>query len=295
MKKNYLLTFLFFAGGMIPAFAQDLLGELDDSLKSDAPDKEYVISTFKGARIVNGHSIEIPDKNEMIFIIGHRFGRVDQGANFLGLDQATIRLGLEYSPLKWLNVGIGRSSYQKTVDGFVKANILRQRRGKKPFPFHLTYVGGMAWSTMPWTDPNRKNYFTSRLSYVNQLLIARKFSDRVSLQLMPTMIHKNLVPLKDDNNDLYAMGIGGRVKVTRRVAICAEYFYLLNEFPTVNTLPVYSPVAIGVDIETGGHIFQLQFTNAQAMFEKGFIAETTGDFFKGNIHFGFNITRTFSF
>ena len=146
-------------------------------------------------------------------------------------------------------------------------------------------------NSLRWADNTRKNYFSSRLSYVAQVLIARKFSNAFSLQLTPTMVHKNLVATREEQNDIFTIGAGGRLKVTQRTTLNAEYFYLLPG----NTADNYrNCLSIGCDIETGGHVFQFRLTNAQPMFERGFITETTGEWGKGDIYFGFIINRVFT-
>jgi hypothetical protein len=274
--------------------AQGLLDDLSDP--DEEKQKVYTIATFKGARLVNGHTVEAPAKNEAIFIIGHRFGRLNTGLyEMFGLDQASMRIGMEYSPIERLSIGAGRSTFQKNYDGFLKYKLFKQ--AKNGSPVSVSLLSSIAINTLRWTQPDRDNLFTSRLSYTYQALIARKFSQAFSLQLMPTLVHKNLVPNADDSNDILAMGAGGRLKLTNRVSLNAEYYYIINRntLPRYNGLEPTNAIAIGFDIETGGHVFQLHFTNAQAMFEKGFIAENTGNFFGGDIFFGFNITRTFGF
>ncbi len=283
-----------FGVAYINSYSQGLLDELKDP--AEETQKVYTIATFKGARLVNGHSIEAPAKNEALFIIGHRFGRLNGGFyDMFGLDQASIRIGMEYSPLERLCIGAGRSSFEKTYDGFLKYKLIKQ--AKNGAPLSVSLFSSIAINTLRWSIPERDNLFSSRLSYAYQALIARKFSKSVSLQLMPTMVHRNLVPLASDANDIFAMGAGGRVKITNRIAINAEYYHLLNRnnAPRVNGLEPTNALSIGFDIETGGHVFQLHFTNTQAMFESAFISQNTGKFFGGDIFFGFNITRTFGF
>ncbi|KAF0201009.1 MAG: hypothetical protein FD170_3041 [Bacteroidetes bacterium] len=283
-----LLTFFIFSGFGFHASGQDLL----DLLGEDEPVTNYTYATFKTTRIINGHSIENPADGVLLFMISHRFGKLNSGAyDFFGLDQATIRLGFEYGIGDRLSVGIGRSSYQKSFDGFLKFKLLRQSSGEKNMPVTATWFSSMDLFSLKWQDTERKNYFTSRLSYVHQLMIARKFNDYLSIQLTPTFIHKNLVSSNTDDNDTYAMGLGGRFKLTQRVSLNAEYFYLL---PGSVSESFINPLSIGFDIETGGHVFQLHFTNAQPMFERGFITETRGKWQNGDIYFGFNISRVFT-
>jgi hypothetical protein len=291
--KTWLVIGLCFCFSGVPA--QGLL----DELKSNAPkEKEYAIATFKAPRIIQGHSIEAPGKGELMFIIQHRFGRINTGFyELFGWDQASIRIGLEYTlPFSdRFNVGFGRSSYGKTWDFFLKTKLLRQAKGGSPLS--ISWVSTLAINSLDWANPNQQNYFSSRLAYSHQLLLARKFNSWFSFQLSPTLVHKNLVPLSQDQNSFFSLGMGGRVKVSNRVSINAEYTWLLpgQHIPKINGLEPQNAISLGVDIETGGHVFQLHVTNTQAMFDVGSIAETTGRPELGDIHVGFNITRTFSF
>jgi len=268
--------------------AQD---ELMDLLDNQDTTVQNVTGTFKGTRIINGHSVETRGAGTFEIIFMHRFGKINSGAyNFWGLDQAWIRLGLEYSATDNLTIGLGRSSYEKTYDGFLKYRFVQQKQGYKRFPFTGTAFMSMAINTMKPADPEQEIEFTSRLSYAYQVLLARKFTKNFSLQLMPTLIHHNLVDTPQENNDIFALGIGSRYKFSRRMAVTFEYYYQFNNTTeAVN----YNAIGIGLELETGGHVFQMVFSNSQAMIEKSFITETTGNFFDGDIHFGFNITRAF--
>ncbi len=279
------------------AYSQDLLDDLDN-LTADSTKIDYTIATFKSTRIINGQSIEIPAKNELLFIIAHRFGSFEKGGyDLFGLDQASIRLGFEYTlPTDFVCLSVGRSTYNKTFDGGLKAKLLRQKKGYKNSPVSITYYSGMALNSLTWADPSRVNYFTSRLSFAHQLLIARKFSDRLSLQLTPTVIHKNIVAKKTELNTFYSLGIGGRYKLSKRVSLNFEYFHFItpaDQLPQVNNITPVNNLSIGFDIETGGHVFSLNFTNAVAMFDPGFISETTEKWENKGVHFGFNVNRTF--
>ncbi|WP_339813882.1 DUF5777 family beta-barrel protein [uncultured Imperialibacter sp.] len=270
----------------LPLLAQDdLLAGLE---AEQADQKTLVDATFKGTRLINGHSIETRKQGVMDFIIAHRFGTIDGGAyELFGLDNALVRIGLEYAVNDRLYAGAGRSSFEKTYDGFVKYRLLRQSIGKGSVPLSATWLSSMALKTLK--DPTYDLQFTDKLAFTHQLLLARKFNNGLSLQLMPTWVHRNLIGETDLNNDILALGMGGRIKLSQRVALCAEYYY---QFQHLNE-NTQNALAVGVDIETGGHVFQLQFTNATSMVPKGFVSETTNDFFKGEIHFGFNVSRTF--
>ncbi|EAQ41028.1 DUF5777 family beta-barrel protein [Polaribacter sp. MED152] len=287
--KNLLTTiFLFFLSTFIYA-QDDLLDILDD--ENVQTDQSMVTSTFKGTRIINGHSVENRKDRELEFIISHRFGRINSGFyDLFGLDNSNIRFSLEYGLTDNLTIGAGRSSFEKTYDGFLKYSLFKQKTGAKSFPFAISLFGSVAVKTLKDYDPDDKRTFAESLSYVSQVLIARKVSPSFSYQLTPTYIHRNTVSIAADPHDIFALGFGSRVKVSKRVSINGEYFYAFDKSTSINAR---NSLAFGVDIETGGHVFQLILSNAITMIEKSFIAETTGDFFGGDIHFGFNISRTF--
>ena len=273
-------------------FAQD---DLMNLLNKDAPKEiNYTTATFKSTRIMNGHSIEKMPQGQLDVRISHRFGTINSGAyNFFGLDQSNIHLGLEYGIFNWLMVGVGRSEFEKTYDGFAKFSILRQSTGLKEMPVSVSVVTSIALKTIKFPDQTRTNYFTSRLAYVGQILVARKISQEFSVQLTPSYVHRNLVATELDPNDILALGAGARLKLTKRVSLNGEYFYIANPKTYMNP-QIYNPLSLGFDIETGGHVFQLFFTNSLGMTEKQFIGATTGQWKKGDIHFGFNISRVFT-
>lgn len=258
-----------------------------DVLEEEGGEQVYVTeATFKGTRLINGHSIETRKKQSLELLISHRFGEINGGSyELFGLDQANIRIGLSYGITDRLTVGAGRNSFQKTYDGYIKYRILQQESAGG-MPLSITGFASTAINTlrgMPFDS------FGDRMTYTSQLLIARKVSAGLSLQLMPTFIHFNYKNAGQPSNDIFALGIGGRVKLSNRVSLNIEYYPTLQE----NGTGLHNSLAIGFDIETGGHVFQLQFTNSRAMIEKGFIAETNDNFFDGDIRFGFNISRNF--
>lgn len=271
------------------ARAQDLMQQLN-RLSGDSLRRELVTATFKGTRVINGHSVETPGAGSLVFLISHRFGALNSGAyNFFGLDQATIRLGLEYGLTDRLAVGVGRSSLEKTFDGFGKYRLLRQSTGPGAVPVSVTLLATAALSSLR-LDPQPERGDASRLTYAYQALLARKFSSSLSAQLMPTLVHRNYVDRRRDQNNVYALGAALRQKLSKRLALTGEYYYLL---PGATAADFRNSLALGFDIETGGHVFQLHFTNSPGMIEKFFIPQTTGNFFQGDIFFGFNISRSF--
>jgi len=273
-------------------FAQnDLMDLLNENPSSEI---NYTTATFKSTRIMNGHSNERMHPGQFDFRISHRFGRLNTGAYELwGLDQANIHFSLEYGITKWLMAGIGRGTYEKTYDGFTKFTILRQSSGAREMPVSLSAFTSIAINSLKWTESQSTNDFSSRLSYVAQVIVSRKFTPSFSFQLTPSYVHRNMVSSELDPYDLFAIGAGGRIKLSKRVSLNAEYYYVVNpgEYMSQQT---YNPFSAGVDIETGGHVFQIVLTNSVSMIEKGFIGETTGSWAKGDVHLGFNISRVFN-
>lgn len=253
---------------------------------------EYVDASFKTNRVVNLHSLESTASGVLDFKISHRFGFLSGGFyELFGLDGAQIRFGFDYGITDRLTVGVGRSSLEKAYDGYIKYKLLRQSTGKRNMPVTLAFLATTAVQTVKWQEPDRENFFSSRLYYTFQMILGRKFSDRFSLQLSPTVVHRNLVATSVEKNDVYGIGIGGRIKLTKRVALNGEYTYVLPD----QILERYTNgLSVGFDIETGGHVFQLHVTNSTAMIEKAFFTENTGSWTNGDIHFGFNISRVFT-
>lgn len=286
MKMKYLLIFLFIIPLSEQIHAQDdLMDLLEDQVKEEPVEVAY---TFKSTRIINSHSIERMKYGQLDFRINHRFGQVDLGWRELwGLDQAKISFDFGYGITDWLMIGFRRSTYKKLYDGSLKFSILRQKTGSRTMPIALSYYTNMGIDS----EEDEEGFpFTQRLSFTHQLLVARKFSEAVSLQIMPAYVHRNLVNY-DEENDAFAIGIGGRYKFVRRVAFTFEYFW---STAAANNENIYNPLSVGFDIETGGHVFQLFFTNSQVMEESGFLTETTGSWLDGGIFFGFNISRVFA-
>jgi hypothetical protein len=292
-RKFSFLLFLAFFSKQIQAQDIDLNQMLEEEQKKEAKDKiNYTIATFKTTRLINGHSIETTQQGVMDLKISHRFGTVNGGVyEFFGLDNASMRFGFDFGLSPKLMIGVGRSTYQKQYDGFIKYKLLRQSTGKRKMPISLALMTSAMVTTLKWTDPTRPNYFSSRLQFAHQIIIARKLSESTSIQLMPTLVHYNLVTNVNDPNDIIAIGIGGRQKITPRISINAEYYYQLPAYKLPNTT---NSLSFGVDIETGGHVFQLHFTNSRGMTERTFISETAGKWEKGDILFGFNISRVFT-
>jgi hypothetical protein len=273
------------------AGAQDLSAFLEEQMPEQ---EELVTATFKSTRVAAGHSIERAEEGELDFRITHRFGPVNSGAyEFWGLDVAHIHLGLEYGITDWLMIGVGRSTFEKTVDGFVKFSVLRQSKGSRPVPVSLSWLSGVYVNGLRFDDPEELYDFGHRLSYAHQIFVARKFNERLSLQLMPSYLHQNLVEGSGDPNDLFGLGAAGRMKLSKRVAFNVEYYHMFFPGGADMSMELYSPLSLGIDIETGGHVFQIVLTNTIGMRENAFLGHTTGSWLDGDIHLGFNVSRVF--
>lgn len=294
MKKLLLLLFI------LPflTFGQDdLLNELEDGIEVD----NTVSSAFKGLKVVNFESTKLAGKKDIFFIVSHRFGTVKNGFDDLfGLDNAVTQLKFIYGITNGINVGVARSSFQKKYGLHAKYRLLQQE--SDGFPFTIVGYNLITINTSLDKDLLQNLEFGDRVNYVNQILISRKFSEGFTLLIAPTHVHENLatrsivnlengdISINDEDNDQFAVGVGGRYKLTKRWSLNVDYGIHLNR----NNNSIYrNPLSIGVDLETGGHVFQMHFTNAQAMFEDGFIVQGQGDWGDRDFFFGFNLSRVF--
>jgi len=294
--KKIVTIFSFLALAFSPAFAQedtDLLGLIGE------PDAvhSHAIATFKGTRLINFHTLEVPGERTLDFRIAHRFGPFNSGGyNFWGLDGgASIRTSFEYSYDGRLNLGIGRSSVDKTFDGFAKYRLLRQGDQANP-PVSITLFSGIYATSLKDKDDgllNVKKYadFSSRLAYCHQIIVGRKFNDRFSLQVAPTLVHVNLAEELDDKNDAIIIATAARYKVTQRMAITAEYGWRATDYTNSK---YYDSFGIGIDLETGGHVFQMHLTNSFGLTENQFLTRNTDNWGDGGMRLGFNISRVFT-
>ncbi|WP_158288402.1 DUF5777 family beta-barrel protein [Mucilaginibacter psychrotolerans] len=294
-KKLLWCIALFSIAYLLPhsAVAQttDLFKLQDEQDKKDAKEKtDITTSIFKSTRLINGQTIENTGAGILDLRISHRFGMVNTGAyNFFGLDQATMRLGLDYGITNRLEVGIGRSTFNKEFDGFFKYRILRQSTGKTEMPISISLAETGVWRSLKDPATTYQINYSDHFSFASQLILARKFNDYFSLQLIPTMVHYNIVADKEIKNDLYSMGVGFRARLSRRVNLTGEYYYQITQLGGYK-----NSASVGFDIETGGHVFQLFFTNSTGINESSFITQTQGLWSNGGVHFGFNISRVFT-
>ncbi|MBK8604014.1 MAG: hypothetical protein IPN87_13450 [Saprospiraceae bacterium] len=294
MRSSY--TFLVFFVCLVISTAiygqEDTSSMLSFMDEEEAPTINYAKASFKTNRIINLHSIENTAPGVMDVKISHRFGIINQGVyDIFGLDVAQMRIGYDLGITDRLCIGGGRSTLDKAFDGYVKYKVLRQSSGKRNMPISVSLVAGMALKTIKYSEPDRVNYFWSRGYYNFHLLLARKFSEAFTLQLTPSMVHRNLTKTKAEVNDVFALGIGARQKITKRLTVNLEYIYVL---PDQLAEQYVNSLSVGFDLETGGHVFQMHFTNSQGMNENAFITETVNKWDKFEFRFGFNLSRVFT-
>ncbi len=295
--------YIFFGGLLLAAVTSKAqnksVADTTDLFKMmDAKDKQadrsktdYTTATFKTTRLINGQSIENVGKGVMDVKISHRFGTLNSGAyQLFGLDNASNRIGIDYGITNRLMIGIGRSSFEKQYDAFGKLRLLRQSTGALNMPVSISYAGTVMLKTLN-TNDTFKTHYSDKLFFAHQIIIARKFNDYISLQVAPTMVHYNIVATHNLPNDLYSIGFGGRLRLSKRINLTAEYYYQLPGYKLPGS---YNSLSLGIDIETGGHVFQFHVSNSTGMTERTFINETTDRWSNGGIHFGFNISRVFT-
>lgn len=283
MKKFLVSTLLIFT--VIVHGQDDLLKDLEEDVNID----NKVSSVFKGLKIVNMESTKLAAKKDFYFLISHRFGSVKTGiSDLFGLDNSNIRFSFVYGFSDWLNMGVSRSSASKIYDGHIKYRLVQQENEKFPFTIvgfnSIEYNSGLDEINFPLIES------VNRYAYTSQLLISRKFNDKFSFEFAPIFMQENFVENDFQDNAQFLLGLGGRYKISKRVTLNFEYHAHMNRAAQNKFV---NPVSLGVDIETGGHVFQLHLTNSRFMNEAGYLGRTTGDWGSGDIFLGFNIWRVF--
>jgi len=282
MKKFLLQLACFFLFAASASAQEDLLSQLDSTQVQDT----YATAAFKGLQVITMQSTKMPAKKEFYFVVSHRFGTVKGGiSEFFGFDDATTKIGGIYGLTDWLSVSGSRHTLSKVYEASVKYRLARQ---SDAFPFEIVGYNTLDINSQLKKDDYPKIEFSDRLTYVSQLIVSRKLSERLSLELVPSFIHKNLYNPAIENDNQFAMGYGGRMKLTKRLSVNLEYAYNFDKPSFYN-----NPLSVGLDVETGGHIFQLLFTNSQSMTESGYLTGAAGDWGKGDFFFGFNLYRVF--
>lgn len=298
IKKIILSFFTLSTTLMLAAQDVDLDKMLDEEVqKKNQSETQFTEATFKSTWLINGQSVETTQKGILNLVISHRFGMLNQGFyNLFGLDNASMRFGFDYGFSDRFGAGVGRSTFGKQYDSYLKYKLLWQSTGKHQMPISLTLLSTMMYQTDTNNLKSELNITntprgTDKMSYAFQAIFARKFSSAFSLQVMPTMVHNNIVPTSNLKNDMYSIGAGARLKISNRVSINGEYYYVLPDSKIPDT---YNSFSLGVDIETGGHVFQMHLTNSTGMTPRSFITKTEGNWWDGGIHFGFNVNRAFT-
>nr|WP_294934900.1 DUF5777 family beta-barrel protein [uncultured Flavobacterium sp.] len=281
MKKKFFLTVCFLCAFYGNA-QDDLLSELDSTQVAN----KAVTATFKGLQIITLQSTKLPAAKEFYMVISHRFGSVKGGiSEFFGFDDATTKIGGIYGVTDWLSVSASRHTLLKIYEASAKYSVLKQN---DKFPFAIVGYTTLDINSGLKEEDYPKIEFSDRLSYVHQLLISRKFSEKLSLEVVPSFLHKNLYNPAIENDDQFTLAAGGRMKLSKRLSLNLEYGHNFNKPDFYK-----NPLSVGLDVETGGHIFQLLFTNSQSMTESGYLTNASGDWGKGNFFFGFNLYRVF--
>lgn len=277
-----LLFLSVFASGL--AFAQDDLLKDIDTVQTE--NTEISQPAFKALQIVTGQSTKLTAKKEWYIVVAHRFGDVSRGfKDFFGLDDASTKLGVIYGATDWLSLSLSRETNLKTFEGGAKYRLVQQNEN---FPVDVVGYNVMAVNTELSKDNYPHLQFGDRLSYLTQALISRRFSDKFSLQFTPSYVHKNLYEPSVEDKDQFFTGLGGRYKISKRISINAEYFLNFDNHSFYK-----NPLSLGMDLETGGHVFQLLFSNSQLNSDIGYLTNATGKWEKGQIFFGFNLYRVF--
>lgn len=310
IKKLLLLSVVFLVQTVF-LFAQDddLLKMVEDTVTKKKSEKVY--ASFKSTKLINAQTIETVAKNELDFRITHRFGNLATSGSvhtMWGFDEAQdIRYSFDYGIVNSLNVGFARSKDRELLELYGKWRMLTQTTDNK-IPVSVAVYSSSGFSPMKeavfykGVEPAIEKKLIHRFSYFSQVIIARKFTNWLSLELVSGYHHRNFIRAdvntsngKEETNGLITFGGGGRVKITRSISIVADYYYVLSDFRKQNPNPYYHPLAIGIEIETGGHVFHINVCNNRSISENGLIPNTQDTWTKGQYKLGFNISRVFNF
>lgn len=288
--KTIVLLFFSLATSIIVSAQDDLesllLNEIDETI-------DYTMGTFLSTYLLNSQSTEFINKDGVGIRISHKFGIISSnGNNFFGFDDTNSLMEINYSLADWWNIGLGRATLNESINGFTKFRFLRQSTGASVIPVTAALLLSANYTTIDFDDLERNKNRSDRLDYTSQLLLARKFNHKLSTQLIPTYIHRNLVETKNDLNDIFALGFGATYKLTNRFHINMEYYKVQKH--NTSTQQFYDPMSFGICYQTSRHTFELFATNATGITENRYIALTTNDFWEGDIRIGFNVSIIFS-
>jgi len=303
MKKIFSLL-VFGCVLFINAFAQDTQTKPETTKVKP----NFARSTFRSTRIINMQSIEMQDKGYMQFMISHHFGNIwnDDGggenlAQLLGLNSGVAHtyMSFDYTPINNLNFGVAATG-NASFEGWAKFRVLRQQTGVKNYP--VTLVGYTLFNVDASNRPVDNNFGWNRFSFMHQILVARKFNNKFSLQLMPTMVHYNVVPygINNSSNNIFSIGLGGKYVLSSKKSLTFEYSRQLNMYDGVldksGNINNYEPnlFSIGYEIFTGGHTFQFYIGNTTSAVNIEQLSRNTNKLRLGQFALGFHLNRSFS-
>jgi len=283
LLKTFLVTCIIVVSCHM-AYGQDL----SEYVSTDEPAPIVMNKAFAGVYAGNGQSTTLIGKNELMMNISHRFGKINGGIyEMFGLDQATMRMGFDYGITPWLMAGFGRSTWEKNWDVHLKSRIVSQTN--PGFPLTVAVHGQAGYNSVRNIFPSDKDNLAGRMSYTAQTLISRKFK-RFSVQAAPIYLLTAYDPILADKADMFSVGLATSIKITKRMDIVAEYYAGIVK----SDASIKNPLTFSLDLDTGGHLFQLVLSNSQGMFDKALLLNTTDSWSEGGIYFGFNLIRIFN-
>ncbi len=282
--------------------SESAFSEPDSVSAIDKTGNGYVVESFASIRVLNNHSIEMIPKNNLEFIVAHKFGDFAGSGGgvpaWFGLDNlADVRIAFEYGLSDRMNIGYGRSKgtglLTQVLDAYFKYAILKQKINGMPVSLNFVTSLALPYAKATTDSTSITSYptFAHRFIYTTQILVARKFSDRITLQANLGYNHRNYVHYTDQNGLVFA-GLSGRFRFTKTLGVLFEYNHILQRTPDVNYT---NHLAFGFEILTGGHAFCLMLSNSRGVTENLFIPATTDNWLNGQFRFGFSINRRFKF
>lgn len=257
------------------------------SAQDSNQDNKPIKNVFQGTRFINLHSANVADKNELQLFIQHRFGDISGGFyDFFGLDESSSRIGLEYGLFNNFNVGVGRSSYMKTFDGFLKYRILEQ---SSTIPLTITATVAGSVPTIKDVFPDAFDSFSEKASGNLQVHFAHSFK-KLGFQVSPGYIATGFIPVENDKYSFFTLAAGTSAKLSKKVSVNIEYLHRFED-----KIDYVNPLSASIDIDTGGHLFQIMISNSQQMYDQAIITNPAGDWTEGHLFLGFNLVREFNF
>lgn len=279
---------------------QSTAQNMDSLMRNISSDQEpeVVAASFKSSRLILSQTTTMVKKYDLDFKVIHRFGDIggtDGGSKTLyGFDNSSdIYIGFEYGISDRFNISFGRSKYEQLLDLQLKYALLQQKvKGGSPLSVSALIKTGF---TPYKVNTTVFDSYGNRFSHFVQAIISRKFSPDLSLQVTPGFLFRNVVLGVGDEKTMFSTGIAGRYKFTKRFGVVADYYLINSDYRKNNTnTNFYNPLGLGIEIETGGHVFTMNFANSKAIVENNFLPGSTSSWTKGQYRFGFTISRMFT-